>query len=468
MSVKTKSIGVLDKLQNLVANLGTDQDKREFSRFSTRNFSSEELDAMYSDDWLSGKLIDIPVEDMLREGWKYDAPGLDADQIGLVEEEEKILQVKTKYDEVLKWSRLYGGAIVIMGIDGAGDPDEPLDVNRIKKGALKFLNVVDRFDLSVYDVNQIDPTLPNYRLPTYYSVFGARKIHESRILRFEGIRVPRRITERLNYWGIPVLQRVYDAIQNAQTTANSIASMTFEANIDVIKIDDLKRQLTTPAGSDALVKRFLLAKILKSNNNMLLLDQTETYDRKGNNIASQGLPGVLQVFLEIVSGAADVPATRLLGRAPEGLNSSGESQHRDYYDSLAGKQESILRPQHWKLNQVLVRSVLGTFPEDWSFEFNPLWQLSEKEQAEVEQIRANTDATNITSGIIAPALATGRLRDNKTYPDLTDEFVELVKEIDAEKFEEEPLDREEPAPEETPEEMETEEVEEERDEEELD
>jgi len=434
-----------DKLQNLIANLGTEQDKREHIQYTTRVLSYAELDALYSDDWIAAKMIDIPVEDMLREGRKISAPSLSADQIEAVEKVEAELFVEQKFEEALKWSRLYGGAVVVLGIEGAGEPDEPLDLNQVKPGSLKFLNVIDRFDLSVWGVNIYDPTAANYRLPTEYSVFGAQRIHYSRILRFTGARAPWRIQQRLNYWGLSVLQRAFDVITDAESTIRSVASMIWESNVDVITIDELKRQLSTPAGESALLKRFLMAKILKSNNNLLLLDSTEKYERKAGNISTSGIKDLIPQFLDIVAGASDIPSTRFLGQSPGGLNSTGKGEQRDYYDSLSSKQEKDLRPAWAQLDQILVRSALGFYPDDWSFEFNPLWQLSEREVAEIEQMRAATDAANIGAGIITPSIATGRLRDNRTYPDLTDEFVELVAEVDAEKFEE-AIEPEPPAP----------------------
>ena len=58
----------------------------------------------------------------------------------------------------------------------------------------------------------------------------------------------------------------------------------------------------------------------------------ETYQQKQISFAS--LPDVARLFLQIASGAADIPVTRMLGQAPAGLNATGDSDTRNYYDRV--------------------------------------------------------------------------------------------------------------------------------------
>jgi uncharacterized protein len=39
-------------------------------------------------------------------------------------------------------------------------------------------------------------------------------------------------------------------------------------------------------------------------------------------------------FRKIVSGAADIPVTRLLGQSPAGMNATGTSDMKNYHDRI--------------------------------------------------------------------------------------------------------------------------------------
>jgi len=173
---------------------------------------------------------------------------------------------------------------------------------------------------------------------------------------------------------IQVLDRVYEALINANIANDSSASLLFETNVDVIKIKDLMTMLSTPDGAELLSERFFLAKMLKANNNVTLLDGEETYEK--HNVTFAGIPDMLDRFMTILSAASDIPATRLFGKAPVGMNATGESDLTNFYDHIKEKQEFEFRPLLKKFDDIFSRH-LGLEPEDMKYTFNPLWQISD-------------------------------------------------------------------------------------------
>jgi hypothetical protein len=95
-------------------------------------------------------------------------------------------------------------------------------------------------------------------------------------------------------WNDSVLLHTRDALLDCDTTTAAIATMMFEANVDIIKSPSLTELLTTKSGEAAITKRFQLASLMKSFNRVLLLD----------------------------------------GEAP-GLNATGDSDIRNYYDMVS-------------------------------------------------------------------------------------------------------------------------------------
>ena len=415
-----------DGLENVVAGLGTDRDKRSYSVWADpRILTRQELENMYRGSWLAKKIVNAVADDMTRE-WLHVT--FDGEELGTtIEQAEKRFALKRKTNEALKWSRLYGGAVIIIGTRDR-NLAKPLDVKNVRKGDLRYLHVVDRWRLSPAGSLNRDLESPNFGMPDSYVLAESTvHVHHTRVLRFNGETLPYFAWLRNAMWDDSVLQHIMDSLMNCDTTTQAIATMMFESNVDVVKSEGLADVLARKDGEAVLTKRFQVAALLKSFNRMLLLDGTESYEKKQNSFAN--LDKVIQQFMIDVSGAADIPMTRLFGQSAAGLNATGDNDVRNYYDMVSAKQEAELRPQMEYLYEVLVRSELGHMPEDFRFDFNPLWQLSETEQATVEKTRAERDQVYLDAGVVTEALVARELKERGTYRNMTDNDIELVEEL---------------------------------------
>ena len=138
----------------------------------------------------------------------------------------------------------------------------------------------------------------------------------------------------------------------------------------------------------------------KGNNGTLILDKDEEYEQK--NYAFAGLPPIMNQFFQAVSGAADIPMTRLLGQSPGGLNSTGDGDLRNYYDSIGSMQTLEITPAMYRLDESLIRSALGNRPPEIFMSWRPLWRKSEKEIAEIGKITADTVVALHNTGLYLP------------------------------------------------------------------
>lgn len=110
------------------------------------------------------------------------------------------------------------------------------------------------------------------------------------------------------------------------------------------------------------------------------------------------MPDIIRTYLAIVAGAFDIPATRLLGKAPDGMNATGEGDERNYWTMISSRQDSDLRPALDRLDPALRASAgLG---EDAYWEFAPLTVLTETEKADVDKKKAETVNIYATTGLI--------------------------------------------------------------------
>lgn len=417
-----------DGLENVVAGLGTDRDKRSYSVWSDpRILTRQELENMYRGSWLAKKIVNIPADDMTRE-WLHVMFDDDSEESQFaIEQAEKRFALKRKVNEALRWSRLYGGALIIIGTKDK-DLAKPLDVKNIRKGDLRYLHVVDRWRVSGAASLNRDLESPNFGMPDSYVIAESTVlVHHTRVLRFNGSKLPYFAWLRNAMWDDSELQHVMDSLMNCDTTTQAIATMLFESNVDVVKSEGLSDVLARKDGEAVLTKRFQVAALLKSFNRLLLLDGSESYEKKQNSFAN--LDKVLEKFMIDVCGAADIPMTRLFGQSAAGLSATGDNDVRNYYDMVSAKQEAELRPQLEYLYEILVRSELGAMPDDFRFDFNSLWQLSETEQATVEKTRAERDQIYVNLGVVPEHLVARELKERGTYRNMTDDDVELVEEL---------------------------------------
>lgn len=424
----TRPVGVSDGLENVVAGLGTDRDKMSYSVYGLpRVLTRMELENAYRGSWLSKKIVNAVADDMTRE-WRHVVfDDDDGENQFAIEQAEKRFALKGKINESLRWARLYGGALLIIGTRDK-DLSKPLNVQTIRKGDLRYLHVMDRWRVSPAGSLCMDLDSPNFGMPEYYMLAESSvRVHHSRVLRFNGQKLPYFAWRSNAMWDDSELQHVLDSLTNCDTATRGIATMLFEANVDVVKAEGLADVLARKDGEAILTKRFQIAGMLKSFNRMLLLDGTESYEKKSNSFAN--LDKIVQQFMVDVSGAADIPMTRLFGQAAGGLNATGDNDVRNYYDMVSGKQETEVRPQLEYLDEVLVRSTLGFMPDDYRFDFNSLWQVSDTEQATIEKTRADRDVAYLSAGVVTEGVVARDLKERGTYHNLTDEDVALAEEL---------------------------------------
>ena len=111
-----------------------------------------------------------------------------------------------------------------------------------------------------------------------------------------------------------------------------------------------------------------------------------------------------------IAGAAGIPATKLFGRSPEGMNATGESDLTNYYDMIAQEQESKLRPILNKLLPVMCMSTFGAVPDDLDFEFDPVSEPSDKDRSDLAKSQTENVVTVFNAGLISARTALKELK----------------------------------------------------------
>lgn len=429
---------VADGLTNVIAGLGTSRDKRFYSNYSpVTPLQQQDLEAMYTGAWLPGKIVDAVTEDMTREWIKLSWDGYDEDEGGVkaVSVAESKLGVRPQFSDGVRWGRLHGGAGTLMRFKNDGSVlGEPLDLERIKKGDLIALNTFDRWYLTAEGGQMSETPGPGFGMPQFYNLTGLAgagslsHIHASRIIRFNGAKTPYRAWLQNGFWDHSVLQKVVDAIKNYDSSTAGVASMVFEASVDILKAQGLTQLLATNGGEAKVTARLLAAVIMKSINRVWVIDKDkEEYGQK--TITFAGIKDVLMGMMNDVSGATGIPLTRLFGQSPAGMNATGESDQDNYYDLIRAAQNDNLRPQLEYAYEIIMRSTLGRMPENFAIEFASLWQESDKETADTNKVKADTRKVYWDMGALNEGAIARELKADGSMKTMEDDDVKLAEEL---------------------------------------
>lgn len=387
-------LNLLDKLSNVMSGAGTSIDKTMAARYVLTHTDLAEVEAAYRSSWLMRKIVDIPPLDMTREwrAWQAKDTAIEA-----IEKAERRLQIQHKAKRALTLARLWGGGMLVLGVNDGSDTMQPL--RPVQKDGLAFVHVLSRHQVTIGD--QItDIASPWYGEPEYYQLNDGNrlKLHPSRVVPFVGQKAPEGTIQIDSwFWGDPLLLSIRQALQNADMAQDGFAALIDEAKVDILKIPNMMANVGTEDYQQRLLQRLMSAQIGKSTWRALMIDAEEEWEQRQVNWA--GMPDVLNSYLQIVAGAADIPVTRLLGQSPRGLQSNGDGEERDYHAMIAARQDEALQPALDRLDEVLIPSALGSRPSDIWWKFNPLDKLTPKDAAEVESKRANAVKTYADTGL---------------------------------------------------------------------
>lgn len=427
----------LDAFSNVLARLGAGTPNLlEGTEYSLQRMSRDfnTLNALYRESWIVRRIIDVIPADMLKN-WITITSGLDPDVEKRLSLTLRRTQLIDKLKRGMQWGRLYGGALGVMLVKHQGyDLSQPLQLDWIMPGDFAGLLIFDRWN-GVNPSSELieDISDPDYGFPKYYTVTdpaggGSVKIHHSRVIRFTGNTLPfwEEIAEM--QWGASVVESIFDELRKRDNVSWNIAQLTFMANIRVLKMQDLGQLLAaTDNESQAELLRTLEAQnMLLNNMGMQVMDAADGLET--HQYTFGGLSDCYQQFIMDISGAAEIPVTRLFGRSPSGLNATGESDLQNYYDMIAEKQESYLRPILNKVLPPFIISTLGSLPDDFDFEFDPVAEPTDKERADLAKCGTDNVVAAYNAGLISQRTALKELKQQSertgVWTNITDEDIE--------------------------------------------
>lgn len=398
-----------DGLSNALTGFGGIQDRTESSFF---NFSYMRPDAELSAIWASGgigrKICSARPDDMIRAWINF--PG---DPDGKILAAMDKLNVRTHVRDLLYWTELYRGGILVMGgLDNALDMREPARIS--KTSQLKWIRTYSAPMILNTEVDIVQSADSPYfedfeafRIHRKYNTQGQSEslVHRSRCILSKGLPAPQdrdtQYEHTYHYWGLSRLQLVFQELANSSTAQKAFGNLIHESTIAKMKMEGLPEILANADTAAANLKAVMDVLVRsKSILNMILMGPADTFER--DTLSTAGWSDVSMMFRQEVAAVADSTVPRLYGIPSSGLGGGGSDEEagKNYDDSIQADQETRLRPILQELTRYIAPSV-GMDPEE-RFEFNPLSTPTPTEQANIRKVHADTHKIYVDMGALDP------------------------------------------------------------------
>lgn len=397
-----------DDWANSSASIGGVRDKHRGIMFSRRaRLSPAALELMYEQHSIVARIIDLVVDDAFRVGWCLKSVTTSDDSevdLGAVRSDFDDLGIDAALAQAAKWSRLYGGALVVLPTLNGGRSDLPLHITPATKLLRAVVIPAERALPLTQDVGILSPT---YGRTLRWQIQGlaeaAINIHHSRALVFEPIKLPLEALQRNNRngWGPSILERMFDDLGRDGAAASHAVSMMYVASILYVQLHGYRAEHATKAGKAKI--RALLA-TLRENLDAHGILGLDAEDKIGNlTLAINGAHELMDRCRDRVASVADYPREILFNESPAGLNAGELSGPQEiYFGRVSAWWGETIRPHLDRALEIYfkLRNIPAT---KWELELEPLWTKSDKDASETHARNATADAAYMDKGVLSDA-----------------------------------------------------------------
>lgn len=405
-----KNIAINDEWINPVASINSNNSIGNLTHFLINRLSYSDCAAL-SMDTIIHKAINTIKNEILNKGGDFIIKVEDQNRRKELEQKlnERLYNLKfwDHMGDLIYKSLVFGTSFIYISTNST-NISLPLKNDFPGREVIESLKVVEPWLVGVSSVNSTNPLKDDYMKPIEWYVSGGSQVHSSRFVSMSFFMVPDLIKPLFNYGGISLCQIMKDYVKDAENIRKSLSELFLRFRTMILKTPLARNNLElAKARSKAIAKQ-------KNNLGIMLLAEGEDYVETITPIG--GLDKIQSQAFENMVISSSIPATKLLGISPSGFNSTGEFDLSNYYDTISGYQNNIVKPIIINIAQMILFDIAE---EDIkvSFEFKPLVKLNEKEIAETKNLYVDIISKLYDAGIISIDQSSDLLKDNNVLPE---------------------------------------------------
>lgn len=376
-----------------------------------------EIEAMWSDNWVVGKVCVKRAYDMVRRWREINSNDLSAEDLEKIEALERKFKLKEIIEQACIWASLYGGVGILIVTD------QPTEIPLAENQQLRRLVLLHRNKISGYGALNDDILSDNFGRSDYYQINGLQQVHYSRLIIVNAR--PKALSVENHIWGESDLEPVYRTLKRYDVLSENIGELVTESKVDVFKMTNLTNALASGRENE-IASAMASVQAIKSTTNSLLIDSENEYEQK--ELSFTGLKDLLVEFRNAVAGAADMPVTILFGQSAAGF-ASGAEDIQNYHEAIHGLQESRIRPILERIDPLLCYMAFGQMPQDWWFEFPSLAELTVEQKINALNTFASAANIFIQNGVLREDQIADELKESGLFSNISAEDVDELKEV---------------------------------------
>ena len=341
-----------------------------------------QLSYMYTQIDIMATVIDIPVDDALRGGVKFQSKQLSEDQIkelsDMMDREEDLNEAGNGG----KKTGLFGGGGILILIDNQ-DPITPLDMEAIGENTKIEFKAVDLWEVNFDQQDKAGSDGDSINDPTtseFLNYYGKR-FHHSRFLKMKGKEAPSFLRSRLRGWGLSEIEILIMAVNRYLKGINVSYEVMDEFKIDYYLLKGLASSNRDPNGKLAVQERIALMNMMKSYKRAVVMDSEDQFQQKTLSFA--GLAEVEEGVRTQVQCATRIPRVKLFGNGAEGF-SSGQDEIEVYNSMVESRPRRMLKKPILRMAEIRCQQLFGFVPGDLSLTFSTLRVLSAVDEETVK------------------------------------------------------------------------------------
>ncbi|MEE6030443.1 phage portal protein [Avibacterium paragallinarum] len=374
---------------------------------------------LYELGGLAARVVDMPADAAISRSVE-----IEGDEDKAIFNELDRLKILPALADMVRWSRLFGGSVMLLLTDDGAKLSEPLNINK--------LNRID--EVRVFDLSQISPTTRRYldprrtnygRFETYRLNIGAVngslesqvEIHESRLLFMGGDPMPERLKNGLHWIGRSMVKTAYQKIRDYQKSLTWSSLILERKQQAVHKMKGLALAIGNGL-EDQIRERINLVERGRNLLNGVAVDFEDDYTILNADL--NGIIDVLDEFKIAISADVNIPVAILFGQSAKGMNATGKSDFESYYDLIEGIQQHKIKPVLEQLIELIMRQKHITPFENWQIHFPSLNTPTDKEQAEARKL--NAEAAKAEIGRLIDLVDSGALSTQELRQQIAEEL----------------------------------------------
>jgi phage-related protein (TIGR01555 family) len=252
-----------------------------------------------------------------------------------------------------------------------------------------------------------NPLAPDFYKPSTWYVSG-RTVHASRLITMVGHEMPTMLKPAYAFGGVALTQMCKPYVDNWLRVRQSASDLVNAFSIMVLKTE--MSDVLVGGSGDELFTRIDVFNKTRDNRGTFVLDKNaEDFSNVSAPIA--GLDKLVAQSQEQMSSVSSIPLSVLLGITPTGLNASADGEIRIFYDSILSYLNEVVRPGLETLLDIVQLSLFGEIDDEITAEFETLWEMSDKDKADIRKSDAEAAVAYINGGVIDPEEERERLNN---------------------------------------------------------